>query len=162
MTDWLVANRQYAIWIIPLLAFAEACVGIGLFVSGIFLFSAAALLYNIGAAGLVDIALLAFPGALAGDQLGFYAGRHAGPGIHQTRFGQRYAPQLQRCEQLILRHADGVVFIGRFIPAIRSLIPAMLGISGFRARRYFVLDAMACLLWAIALSTLVLLSSALI
>ncbi|MDO9520537.1 MAG: VTT domain-containing protein [Pseudohongiella sp.] len=159
MTDWLLANRMYTLLAIPLLAFAEACIGIGLFVSGIILFSIAALLYNSGLISLAQIAMLSFPGALLGDQLGFFAGSRLGPGIHQTRLGQRYSARLQRTEQMITRHAGGAVFIGRFIPAIRSLIPAMLGISGFDRRRYLMLDAAACALWSIALAALVSLSS---
>ena len=137
-----------------MLAFAEACVGIGLFVSGLVLFSVTTVLYNAGLVGLAEIAILAFPGAMLGDQAGFYAGRYLGPGIHHTRFGQRYASQLQRSEQMIKRHAGGAVFIGRFIPAIRSLIPAALGISGYNTRRYLLLDTAACALWAAALAAL--------
>ena len=103
--------------------------------------------------------MLAFPGALLGDQAGFFVGRHFGPGIHETRIGQRYATQFQRAEQMISRHAGGAVFIGRFIPAIRSLIPAMLGISAFGTRRYVMLDTAACALWSIALAALTWLTS---
>jgi membrane-associated protein len=48
------------------------------------------------------------------------------------------------------------VFIGRFVPAIRSLIPATMGISGFDGRRYLLLDALACALWSTALGAIVL------
>jgi membrane-associated protein len=161
LVDWLITNRHYAYIAIPLLAFAEACIGIGLFVSGIILFSIATALYNTGVLSLLEIILLSFPGALSGDQLGFYAGRRLGPGIHHTRFGQRYSRQLQRGEQVITRHAGGAVFIGRFIPAIRSLIPAMLGISGFDRKHYLMLDVAACALWSIALAGLVRLSATL-
>ncbi|MDP2379903.1 MAG: DedA family protein, partial [Pseudohongiella sp.] len=103
-TDWLTDNQQYAAPAIFILAFAEACIGIGLFVSGIVLFSVATLLYSTGVLSLVEISLLAFPGALLGDQAGFFVGRHFGPGIHKTRIGQRYAMQFQRAEKMISRH----------------------------------------------------------
>lgn len=139
---------------VPFLAFAEACIGIGLFVSGVILFSVTTLLYNAGVLSLTEIAMLAFPGAVLGDQAGFHAGRFLGPGIHHTKFGRRYAAQIQKAEQMIKRYAGGAVFIGRFIPAIRSLIPAALGISGFESRRYFFLDIAACALWSVALAWL--------
>lgn len=154
MTDWLLNNRHYAVLAVPVLAFVEACIGIGLFVSGLILFSVTTVLFNAGVLSLTDIALLAFPGALLGDQAGFYAGRFVGPGIHHTSFGQRHAKRIQNAEQMIKRYAGGAVFIGRFIPAIRSLIPAILGISGFDRRRYLVLDVAACALWSIALAML--------
>lgn len=142
-----------------MLAFTEACIGIGLFVSGAILFSIAIYLYVNGVSGLLEIALLSFPGALLGDQVGFFTGRQIGPGIHLTRLGKRYSVQLTRAEELIKRHAGGAVFIGRFIPAIRSLVPAMLGISGFKVKRYLLLDVAACALWSAALAGLVWLSA---
>ncbi|MGB1582085.1 MAG: DedA family protein, partial [Nevskiales bacterium] len=48
------------------------------------------------------------------------------------------------------------IFIGRFLPAIRSLVPAMLGISGFQRLRYSLLDMTACSLWALGLAAIVL------
>ena len=43
------------------------------------------------------------------------------------------------------------IFIGRFIPTIRSLVAPMLGVSGYPLLRYSLYDALACLLWALAL-----------
>ena len=45
--------------------------------------------------------------------------------------------------------------IGRFVPAIRSLIPAALGISGFRRLHYSLTDLTACAIWASALLLIV-------
>ena len=52
---------------------------------------------------------------------------------------------------MIRRHGPIAIFIGCFIPAIRSLVPALLGISQFNRLRYSLLDAGACFLWALAL-----------
>ena len=35
--EWIQRHQDQAIWLVPALAFAEACLGIGLFVSGLFL-----------------------------------------------------------------------------------------------------------------------------
>ena len=47
------------------------------------------------------------------------------------------------------------IFIGRFVPAIRSVLPAMIGVSGFSRRVYSLLDVLACCLWAVALGAIV-------
>jgi membrane-associated protein len=46
--------------------------------------------------------------------------------------------------------------IGRFIPAIRSIIPALTGISGFGRLRYTVFDTVACLAWVGGLALILL------
>jgi membrane protein DedA with SNARE-associated domain len=45
--------------------------------------------------------------------------------------------------------------VGRFIPAIRPLVPFLLGITDLRLKRFYVADVIACTLWAIALALLV-------
>ncbi len=147
-------------WIVPLLAFAEACIGIGLFVSGLILFGVCIALYSADILSLWQIAPLAFVGAVLGDHAGFYSGAHFGPRIHEFSLAKRYQLQLQKAERLVLRFGAAAIFIGRFIPAIRSLLPALLGVSGFNPRRYNLFDIAACALWAALLVLLVWLSNA--
>jgi len=153
--EWLEQNRAYALWLVPVLAFAEACVGLGLFVSGVLLVSAATLLYTTGYATLLQIMPLAWAGALLGDHSGFLLGSVIGPRFHQWRVAQRYRQAVLRGEALVKRHGGAAIFIGRFVPAIRSLVPVLVGISGFARLRFLLLDAVACLLWALALGAIV-------
>lgn len=153
--DWLEAHRDYAALLVPLLAFSEACVGVGLFVSGLFLFAVATVIVETEILSLWQIAPLAFIGALVGDHVGYYLGWYIGPRFRQFKLAKRYHKQVERGERLILRYGAGAIFIGRFIPAIRSLLPAMLGISGFERARYSLLDTVACALWSVALVGLV-------
>lgn len=156
------SNREYAVLIIPSLAFAEACVGVGLFVSGLFLFAVVTLMLETQILTLWQITPLAFLGALLGDHMGFFLGKHFGSRVHQFRLIHRYHKQIERGERLILRFGASAIFIGRFIPAIRSLLPAMLGISGFARTRYCILDTIACALWSLALAGLATLASGLL
>lgn len=139
-----------------MLAFSEACLGIGLFVSGLILFGVATVMVETQLLTLWQITPLAFGGALLGDHVGYYVGLHFGPRFHESGLAQRYKKQMERGERLILRYGPSAIFIGRFIPAIRSLLPAMLGMSGFARTRYSILDTIACALWSLALAGLVL------
>jgi len=155
IVEWLEQNRSYALWLVPLLAFAEACVGLGLFVSGVLLVTAATLIYSAEYATLLQIIPLAWAGALLGDHSGFLVGSHIGPRFHQLRVAQRYRQAMLKGEALVQRHGGAAIFIGRFVPAIRSLVPVLVGISGFPRLRFLLLDALACLLWALALGAIV-------
>ena len=46
LMQWLENNRDQALWLVPLLAFAEAAVGLGLFVSGVLLLLALLALFR--------------------------------------------------------------------------------------------------------------------
>lgn len=135
-----------------MLAFTESCIGIGLFVSGAVLLLVSATLYNNGVAGFETILPLAFMGAMLGDHVGYYCGYLVGPRFHHFALVRKYQSAVQRGEDLIRRHGNAAVFIGRFVPAIRSVIPALVGISGIQRMRYSLLDAFACLTWTLALA----------
>ncbi len=45
--------------------------------------------------------------------------------------------------------------IGRFIPAVRPIVPFLLGVSGLKALKFYLSDLIACLLWGLALGVLV-------
>jgi len=152
--DSLDNNRDYAIALVPLLAFAESCVGIGLVISGVLLLLVSAALYNNGIAGLELLLPLAFLGALLGDHAGYYSGRALGSKFHQLGMIKKYQNSVTKAESLIRRYGSAAIFIGRFIPAIRSIIPALTGISGIERLRYSLVDAIACLCWVLALAAI--------
>ena len=156
LIDWAQQHQQYALLLVPLFAFMETCVGIGLFVSSLFLVIICSIFYANGWASMPAMALLAAAGSSLGDHVGFYIGRAIGPGVHQLKIVQRNQDKWQRSEAMVRRFGPWAIFIGRFIPAIRSLVPAMLGISGFAKARYSLLDISACSLWALGLAAIVL------
>jgi membrane-associated protein len=125
-------------------------------ISGVFLLLVATGIYTSALAPIETIVILALFGAFLGDQAGFYLGRLLGPRFHHSRVAGRYQKSLDNAELMVRKHGSAVIFIGRFLPAIRSVIPAMLGLSGFDRIRYLLLDAVACLLWSAALGTIVL------
>ncbi len=155
VTSWIESHQDIAILVVPIFAFAEACVGIGLFISGVILLTLSTFLYKQGIAPVSLIIPLAFLGALAGDHVGFYFGRWLGPRFHDSKFAQKYSERVAKTEKLIREKGVYAIFIGRLIPAVRSLVPMMTGISGFKPLRYSTYDAMACGLWASLLGVLV-------
>ena len=151
----LEANQSGAVMLVPLLAFAEACLGIGLFISGAFLVIVSSILFFTELVSLPLICVLAALGAVAGDHLGFYVGYFLGPHLTRSRFAARHHETIARANGMIVKYGPLTIFIGRFVPAIRSVLPAMIGVSGFSPRVYSLLDVLACCLWAVALGAIV-------
>ena len=120
--------------------------------SAIILVVICSFLYTEGLAPLELLVGLAFLGSVAGDQTGFYFGRWIGPGLHHTKFAERHAVRIANAEAMVRKWGWGAIMIGRFLPALRSIIPAMCGISGFQRLRYLMFDVIACGLWATGLT----------
>ena len=140
---------------IPLLAFMESCALVGLFISGILLLTIATLLHSQNFADPHLMAGLAFLGALTGDQTGFLVGKFYGNKIWDIQFLKRRASGKAKFEKLMLRNAPWAIFVGRFIPAVRSITPILAGLADISPKKFIVYDVVACTFWAIGLYLLV-------
>ena len=141
--------------IVPLIAFLEACVGIGLFVSGVILLSVCSILYIEQIATLSQILTLAFCGAVLGDHSGYYFGRWLGPRFYHTSFAQNRLHILKKTEQRIIKYGNFAILFGRLITAIRSIVPLLTGVSGMTRLRYSAYDVLACGIWTAGLGLLI-------
>lgn len=141
--------------VIPLIAFLEAAVGIGLFVPGVVLLSISTILYVEEAATLSQILPLAFCGAVLGDHSGFYLGRWLGPRFHKTAFAQKRAKAIEKTEGLITKYGNLAILLGRLITAARSVVPLLTGVSGMRRLKYSAYDFLACAIWTAGLGLLI-------
>ena len=155
ITSWLFKHQQYALIIVPLIAFLEASVGVGLFVSGVILLSVCTILYVEQIATLSQILSLAFFGALLGDHSGYYFGRWLGPRFYDTRFAQKRLELLKKTEQRIIKYGNFAILFGRLITAIRSIVPMLTGVSGMTRLRYSAYDMLACVIWTAGLGLLI-------
>ena len=108
--SWIDANLHLTLYLIPLFAFAEACIGIGLFVSGVFLVVICSLAFDQQLASLPLITLLAFVGALLGDHVGYYIGKSFGPHFHRMSIVQKRREAISKAEDMIKRYGPFAVF----------------------------------------------------
>ena len=129
--------------------------GVGLFISGIFLVAIATLILDQEAASLYSITVLAFIGALLGDHVGYYAGRWMGPQVEQIDLIKKRQESFNKGTRILKKFGPFAIFFGRFIPAIRSIIPALLGVTKFERVKFTLLDTLACSLWSGALAAII-------
>lgn len=141
--------------IVPVIAFLEACVGIGIFVSGIVLLTVCTIMYTEQIATLPQMLPLAFMGATLADHSGYYLGRWIGPRFHHTQFAQKRRKFLDKAEGMIVKFGSFAIIFGRLMTAIRSLVPLLIGVSGLPRWKYTLLDLTACAVWTTGLGLLV-------
>ena len=152
--NWLASNKQNAWLMVPTLAFLEACPGIGLFVSGVILLTVSTLLYSEQLMSISQIMALAFIGACLSDHLGFYIGRWFGPKLRSSSFAKRRSAEIAKSEEFINRYGTLSIVVGRLIPAVRSMVPMMIGVSNTSGLKFTVVDIIACATWCAGLGLL--------
>ncbi|MCZ6503518.1 MAG: DedA family protein [Gammaproteobacteria bacterium] len=139
----------------PTIAFLEACLGIGMFISGIVLLTTCTIMYTEQIATLPQMLPLAFLGATIADHSGYYVGRWFGPKFHDTQFAIKRKAILDKSEAFMVRFGEAAIIFGRLMTAIRSIVPLLTGISGLSPLRYTLYDLLACIIWTTGLGLLV-------
>lgn len=95
------------------------------------------------------VALLAFLGAVLGDNIGFAIGHFGGRRL-VLKFG-RYVliteRRLDRAEESFERHGGKVVLFARFVEGLRQLNGIVAGVFGMRWRRFLVFNVLGAGLW---------------
>lgn len=77
--------------------------------------------------------ILVFIGVLAGDNAAYFLGRQGGKLFHWVVPERK----LKKAERFADKHGPKAVFIARFIPGMRWLVPIIVGASKMKYRRFF-------------------------
>lgn len=100
--------------------------------------------------GLLDptkVVLIAWTGAVLGDQAYFWLGRRYGRALLAR--SPWLAGKLARATALIERHPAKIILVMRFLWGLRIALPVGLGLSRIKGRVYLPLNVFSSLLWAI-------------
>ena len=93
--------------------------------------------------------------AVAGDQLGYYIGRKAGPPIFQRRSSGLFSHRtVERTNRFFLRYGAAAVIIARFIGIVRTFMPVAAGVGKMPWPLFFRLDVIGGMLWGAGLPLL--------
>ena len=109
----------------------------------------AAVLAGLGQLNIVWVLVVAFLGAVVGDNIGYAIGYFGGRRL-VLRFG-RYVwitpERLATIERFFARYGDRVVVVARFVELLRQLNGIVAGISKMRWRRFLTFNAIGAALW---------------
>jgi membrane protein DedA with SNARE-associated domain len=89
---------------------------------------------------------------------GFFFGKRLGPAILETKFIKKREKNIDKARIFLDKNGSYSVVLGRFVPAIRSIVPFLLGVSNLKPVRFYISDVIACSLWGAALAFLVIIS----
>ncbi len=147
IASWIDIHSTVAYLVVFLIALAESLALVGLVVPG------TALMIIFGA--LVGSGHLAFPptliaailGAIAGDGISYWLGRHYHQSI-KNLWPFRSRPQLLlQGEEFFTRHGGKSVFFGRFLGPIRPVIPLIAGTLDMPVRFFVTVNVLSAIIW---------------
>ena len=88
-------------------------------------------------------------GGIVGDNLFYALGRRFGPRLaDRVLHGDRGQELYRWVRRQISARGATIIFVGRFIPAGRTVTTFACGISRFPYRRFLLIDSLAALAWA--------------
>lgn len=135
-----------------LLAFGESALFMDLVVPG-----EAGMVVAGAAASRADVPLgtmiaAAAVGAFAGDSVSFWVGRRWGMSLIRRwePVRRRLEPRVERSREYFARRGGAAVFLGRFVGAVRGVVPAVAGMSAMPYRRFLPWNALASVVWTSA------------
>ena len=152
---YLNANAEYAWVVILFFAFLESFILSGVIISSAILFSICIFIYNTELLPLFYIVPVAVLGAHLGDMTGFLFGKTIGPKLLSTKVMVKREKLITRAQKFLDKTGSYTVILGRFIPAVRPIVPFLLGVSDLKLVRFYIADLIACIFWGIALGFLV-------
>jgi membrane-associated protein len=86
--------------------------------------------------------------AIAGDQIGYWIGRTAGPTLYRREdslFFRR--SHLQRAHDFYEKYGGRAVILARFVPIVRTFCPPVAGAARMPYSRYFLFDIFGGVFW---------------
>jgi membrane-associated protein len=110
-----------------------------------------------GAAGInvYLIGAMLMVAAFAGDNLGYYLGRKAGPKIFSRPKSRFFHPdQIQRTKAFYEKYGVRAIMYARFIPVVRSCTPFIAGVAEMPYWKFLTFSLLGGVLWIAGVLTL--------
>jgi membrane protein DedA with SNARE-associated domain len=126
-------------------------IGLGAFLEGESILVAAGALAHRGLLSLPLVMLSAFLGSVTGDQVWFQLGRRFGQGLLERR--PKWKSRVGAVQHRLDRHGTIFVFGFRFIYGVRTITPALLGLSGYPATRFVLLNVAGAGVWVVVVAS---------
>lgn len=133
-----------------IIALAESLPIIGTIVPGSLTMTLLGIFIGRGTLPISITLLFATLGAILGDMLGFWIGRHYNEGLRKMWPFRKYPHWLTAGENFFTSHGGKSILIGRFVGPVRSTVPLIAGLMRFTWGRFLFAALPSAFLWAVA------------
>ncbi|APZ42410.1 bifunctional DedA family/phosphatase PAP2 family protein [Acidihalobacter ferrooxydans] len=137
-------------WIALAGALLETVVVLGLFVPGsTLLLLLGALAATGGGPSFLGIYLFGVAGATLGDNINFWLGRRYGRRWTREGLWLLRREHFDAANAFLARHGGKSVFLSRFVPSLKEVVPFVAGTSGMSQRWFFLWNLLGALGWGL-------------
>ncbi|WP_190293013.1 bifunctional DedA family/phosphatase PAP2 family protein [Roseibium aggregatum] len=143
-------NPSLAGLICFIVAMGEALFIIGLVVPSTVVLVGAGTLVGLGKLDGVSIFIWTALGATAGDAVSYWFGHFYKDKVRRLWPLSRYSSLMDRGEEFFRAHGGKSIFIGRFVPGVKSVVPGIAGMVGMNATRFTVINVTSAIFWTAA------------
>ncbi len=148
ITNWIASHPGWAGWLVFVIALGESLAVVGLFVPGVVLMFVIGALVGGGMMELWPTLAWAVAGAIVGDGISYWIGRHYHERLRAVWPFSRYPVLIDKGEVFFRQHGGKGVLFGRFVGPVRPIIPVVAGMMDMPAGRFFLINVLSALLWA--------------
>jgi len=87
--------------------------------------------------------------AILGDGCNFELGKRYGYRLTNSRYLKRvFKPaRLAAAQQFFEKHGPAAIFLGRFVPVVRTLVPFTAGMTGMSYRKFAIFNCLGAVSW---------------
>lgn len=146
---FITHHSGFAYGVIFLISFSESLALVGLLVPGTVIMFGVGAVVATGSLGLTPVLLLAMAGAVAGDGVSYWLGRHFKERLVEVWPFFRYPEMLKKGEAFFHRHGGKSVLFGRFVGPVRPVIPVVAGMMGMGPAHFSVVNVLSAIGWAL-------------
>lgn len=146
--DWIQLHPHWAYLGVFLVSAGESLALVGLILPGVAIMFGIGTLVAAGALELFPTLLWAAAGAVLGDGVSFWIGRHFHQQLRVMWPFKRYPALLNRGVDFFHRHGGKSVVMARFLGPVRPILPTVAGMLDMPPRRFFIVNVFSALLWA--------------
>jgi membrane protein DedA with SNARE-associated domain len=107
-------------------------------------------LISVGKLPFWPIYLVAVLGAIIGDTVSYWIGRSLEHRIKEMWPFRNYKDQIVKGEVFFAKYGGRSIFIGRFIPGVKAVVPGIAGMLGMSWPHFFIINVVSAFVWAAA------------
>ena len=134
-------------WVFLLVAALESSTFVGIIVPGSTIVVVAGVLSAQGFFDIGDMIWFVASGAIIGDNVSYYLGRHANQFFKKENKFFKLS-HVRKGERIFEKHGNKSVFLGRFIGPIRSIVPFIAGLSKMNYWTFLFWNVTSAVLWS--------------
>jgi membrane protein DedA with SNARE-associated domain/membrane-associated phospholipid phosphatase len=148
--EWVTLHPSIAYPAIFFIALSESLALVGLLIPGTALMIGIGALVGSGALSLQATLIMAMTGAVAGDGISFWLGKHFHQDIKKYWPFRKHPQLLVRGEKFFHRHGGKSIFFGRFVGPVRPIIPVIAGMLDMPLKNFLLVNILSAIGWAFA------------